>query len=171
MKNFTFGCVLSFLLLPGAVYADSMNVKALYKKMLDNIVDNVQCNEQEFTLEIPRRNSDNEDVIQLYATRFTNSVLVNFAIENNKVGINIDVYPMPKTPDEQLIAFCVVSAVQAAIDPSKTTNEYMKLGSKMYSSTLKFGRYEYQSKKYEHSAYIDIKSQNPTLHYVIDSID
>ncbi len=69
MKNFTFECVLSFLFLSGTAQADSLNVKELYKKTLYNIVDNTQCSEQEFTLEIPRRNSDTEDEIQLYATR------------------------------------------------------------------------------------------------------
>ncbi|KLU15560.1 MULTISPECIES: hypothetical protein [Xenorhabdus] len=151
-----------------SVSANANPANTLYKKAIGNIVDNAQCSEQEFMLEIPRKISDDEDDIELYNTQFTNDVFVTLSKDINtkgKFNVGINISPAPNTLAEQLTAFCVVSAFQAAIDPRQTTNEYMKLSAKMYSLALKSksGHYYHQSKNYEHSAYIDVESDKPTL--------
>ncbi|MEQ1975005.1 MULTISPECIES: hypothetical protein [unclassified Xenorhabdus] len=164
LKQFIPSCMM--IVSAWSSFVNATPVNELYKKAINNIVDNVQCSEQVFTLEIPRKIGD-EDEIQ-YNTQFTNDVFVSFSKDINtkgKFNVDINVYPAPNTLTEQLTAFCVVSAFQAAIDPSRTTNEYMKLSTKMYSlaSKSKSGRYYHQSKNYEHSAYIDVQSDKPTL--------
>ncbi|MGJ0629369.1 hypothetical protein [Xenorhabdus bovienii] len=144
---------LSFLILSEKANANPVN--ALYKKTINNIVDNGQCSEQEFLLNIPRQISDDDEIEQNYSSRFTSNVFVDFFKEDNKiVSIDISIAPVPKTLSEQLPAFCIISSIQAAIDPSRTKNEYMQLDSKLYSSALKSGKYEYSSKNYDHSSFL-----------------
>ncbi|CAM3810496.1 hypothetical protein [Xenorhabdus thuongxuanensis] len=165
MKNIILGIILTTNVFPAITHASPVNT--LYKKAIGNIVDNPQCNEQEFLLETPHKISDDEDDIQQHSTKFTHDVFVTFSKDTNTKGFNIDIsaFPAPKTLNEQLSAFCVISAFQAAIDPSKTTNEYMKLSQKMYSSASKSknGRDEYQSKNYEHIVHLDKGTDKPTL--------
>ncbi|CDH19949.1 hypothetical protein KKJ17_07600 [Xenorhabdus bovienii] len=162
------GCALSSFIFSGAGYANTIN--ALYKKTLNNIVDNAQCSEQEFTLQVPRRDSDDDDEIQLYAARFSDDIFLSFSVENNVIRTSVSITPMRDTLPAQLNAFCVVSAVQAVIDPSKSINEYMKLDPKMYASAVKNGHYEFQSKKYEHSVSFQKDERMPTLTFMITPV-
>ncbi|CDG96492.1 exported hypothetical protein [Xenorhabdus bovienii str. puntauvense] len=168
MKLIAFGCVLSFLMLSVSANANPVNV--LYKKTINNIVDNGQCSEQEFTLKTPRRISDDEDEIQLYTTKFSDDIFLSFDVEKNVIKASVSIAPMRDTLSAQLSAFCVVSAVQTVIDPSKSTNEYMKLDPKMYASAVKNGHYKFQSKKYEHSVSFQKDKRMPTLTFMIDPI-
>ncbi|MDE9536133.1 hypothetical protein KKI91_15860 [Xenorhabdus bovienii] len=135
-----------------ATNANSVN--KLYKKTINNILDNNQCATQELYLNIPRNASDEDEDEQRYSTQFTSNVFVNIFEKNNKVlSIDISITPIPNSLNEQLPAFCVISSIQAAIDPSRTQNEYMKLDSKLYKSALEKGSYDYTSKNYSHSAF------------------
>ncbi|PHM36179.1 hypothetical protein Xmau_04323 [Xenorhabdus mauleonii] len=169
IKNIAFAIVLSSMVLPVSANADTFN--ALYKKAINNIKSDKQCSKQELTFNTLRKIHDDKDKIQHYSTNFSNDIFVDFSQKNNKIGIDINVYPLLATPDDQLPAFCVISAFQAAIDPSKPIDKYMELVPELYSLAVESESHEYQSKNYEYSMYVDTKSTLQTLTFQIDQIN
>ncbi|MFV9023963.1 hypothetical protein [Serratia fonticola] len=143
-------------------FADAKPTKApyisdLYKKSVSNILSNPMCDKQSFFFEKPWFHDGEEGDFQIYSTRYSDSLFVDFYMENANAllpEIEIVTFPPPTTPEKQIRSFCVISAIKKALEPKVDIISYMAIDAQLFTAALQTKDATYSTPKYDYSVSI-----------------
>ncbi|WP_447878445.1 hypothetical protein [Serratia fonticola] len=151
--------IVAMLLLPPlpalAETSVAQYVNDIHKKSVDNIKSNAMCDKWAINLKKPQFVGKAEGFM-MYQAIYSDNVGVNFYFDGPHPGeIEIVTTRLPSTFEQQLESFCVISAIQIALEPQKDAFSYMAIDEELYQSALQSKDASYESDKYEYSVSID----------------
>ncbi len=146
-------CLLLSLAVAPAIAAAPTNqahkyIDDIYRKSILNLMDYKVCSGDEFFTSKPRQAHDEGEETQSWTKRYTTEIFTEFYADSGQyTGLTISIYPRPTSPMFRRNMLCVLSAIQAAIDPRQHMSVYMQLNSDLYDKVGKSGEVEVSTLK------------------------